>query len=110
VTTAIRRVAMDLTKMAGDDGGHAGRDMAKSGIELCKEAVPSQNVVEELLMTPRENVTSAKVRAALVEAAKPYRQLVAFYNELVALHAHHTKGTGGASSSTSSAKFRPLKA
>jgi hypothetical protein len=111
VTTSIRKVAMEMLKMAGGDAGEAGQDMARKGVEHCKLVVASQTLVEDLLMTPREQVNSVQVAECLRAAAKPYRQLVCFYNELVAMHSHYNKSnkkTGGAASSAQGSKFKAL--
>ncbi len=77
-------------------------------IELCKAVLPSQSVVEDLLMTPQHTVSSVRVKQALSDAAGPYRDLVVFYNELAALYAHHAKAAKTSGTSTPSNKFKYL--
>lgn len=50
VTTKIRKIGHDLMRMAGQTGA---RDLASRAVQLCKDIVPSQGVVEDLLMTPK---------------------------------------------------------
>ena len=75
--------------------------MAKRGVQLCKDVVPSQERVEEILMG-RTTVSKESVQKTLQDAAGPYRNLVTFYNELLAVYQLHAK----ASSSGSAAKFK----
>ncbi len=64
VTHAIRQVAMALAK---ESNTATTSSMTRRGIDLCKEVVPSQDVVEQL------SVTIDMVRDALKQAACPYR-------------------------------------
>ena len=107
VTTAIKRVALELMNLNPTSAAGASQ-MAARGISLCKHVVPSQETVETLLLSERGQVTTLMIKDAMKEAAKPDRELVDFYNELVALHKHHSVKEKGTSSS--SAKFRTIEA
>ena len=82
-------------------------ELATKGLVLCKAIVPSQECVEELLFCQRTTVTATQVRDALITAARPYKELIVYYNELVAVH-RHVIGSGQGSSSGS--RFRPMSA
>ncbi len=82
-------------------------ELATKGLVLCKAIVPSQECVEELLFCQRKTVTATQVRGALMTAAKPYKELIVYYNELVVVHRHVIgSGQGGSSGS----RFRPMSA
>ena len=100
VTCAIRAVAVAL----GQCGGMTKNAdmMAKRGVQLCKDVVPSQERVEEILIKGRTTISKESVQKTLQDAAGPYRNLVTFYNELLAVYQLHAK----ASSSGSVAKFK----
>lgn len=100
VTCAIRAVAVAL----GQCGGMTKNAdmMAKRGVQLCKDVVPSQERVEEILIKGRTTISKESVQKTLQDAAGPYRNLVTFYNELLAVYQLHAK----ASSSGSAAKFK----
>ncbi|CAK0896209.1 unnamed protein product [Prorocentrum cordatum] len=102
VTSAMKRVAVELCKT---NSNAAGSDMARRGVQLCRDVVPSQDEIERLLMAGPDSTTKKEVAAALQAAAGPYRQLIEYYNELVAIHEHHQKG---GSSSSAGAKFKAI--
>ena len=78
--------------------------MARKGMSLCRDVVPSQERVEQLVSSSKACVKASEVRAALQFAAGPYRALVSFYNELIVMYKHHS------SASSSGASVKKLKA
>ena len=100
VTSAIRAVAVALGKGGGMTTN--AEMMAKRGVQLCKDVVPSQERVEEILMKSKTTISKESVQKTLRDAAGPYRNLVTFYNELLAEYQLHAK----ASSSGSAARFK----
>jgi hypothetical protein len=64
-------------------------------------------VCGRVVVQPEENVTATQVRDALMTAAKPYKELIVYYNELVVVH-RHVLGSGQGGSSGS--RFRPMSA
>ena len=102
VTNAIRQVAMAMTK---DAPSSTASSMALRGVQLCKEVIPSQDRVEALLMSIRDNVSGDDIRTALAAAAVPYRALVGFYNELLVLYKHNVSQ---AAVGTPVLKMKPL--
>ena len=100
VTCAIRAVAVALGQCGGMTKN--AEMMAKRGVQLCKDVVPSQERVEEILIKGRTTISKESVQKTLQDAAGPYRNLVTFYNELLAVYQLHAK----ASSSGSAAKFK----
>lgn len=106
VTTQIRKVGHDLLNLRGGQGG---AELARRGLALCRSIVEPQAKVEELMLREREQVTSMDVKTALQECAGPYRELIEFYNELVALHKHHHRDAGSSGSGAGSAgKFKTM--
>ena len=102
VTCAVRAVAVALGQCGGMTKN--AEMMAKRGVQLCKDVVPSQERVEEILIKGRTAISKESVQKTLQDAAGPYRNLVTFYNELLAEFRLHAKG----SSSGSAAKFKQL--
>lgn len=100
VTCAIRAVAVALGQCGGMTKN--AEMMAKRGVQLCKDVIPSQERVEEILIKGRTAISKESVQKTLQDAAGPYRNLVTFYNELLAEFRLHAKG----SSSGSAAKFK----
>lgn len=105
VTSAIRAVAM---AMRGGGFTSNSTAMAQRGIQLCREVVPSQNDVEQMLMQERTKITAEDVRTCLRNAAEPYRNLVTFYNELLAIYKLRNSSTASSSSGRVSQRFKPL--
>jgi len=107
VTSAIRRVALELCSL---NSSVASSELARNGVQLCKQVIPSQNEVEELLLSPMATLTKNQIRSALVKAAGPYRDLITYYNELVAIHKHHqVQLSKSGSSSSAGVKFKNLE-
>ena len=107
VTSCMKRVAMELCK---GDPTAGSTDLAKKGVQLCKDVIPSQETIERLLMTPKNLTTKSEITKAMAEAAGPYKMLIEYYNELVAVHAHHRKQqSSGSSGSGGVSKFKPIK-
>ena len=69
--------------------------MAKRGVQLCKDVVPSQERVEEILIKGRTTISKESVQKTLQDAAGPYRNLVTFYNELLAEYQASSSGSAG---------------
>lgn len=103
VTSAIRKVAMELIKSGASS---TSSELANKGVKLCKLIVPSQEAVEELLYTEKSRVSAVAVREALQAAAGPYKELIVYYNELVAVHRHVVSS----SSSGSGSRFKAIAA
>ncbi len=59
-------------------------------------------------MTPVGELEKAMIQSALVAAAGPYRNLVTYYNELVAIHKHNAGKIPGAAGSSSGSKLKAL--
>ena len=106
VTNGMRKVAMELCK---GDPTAVSTDLAKKGIQLCKDVIPSQDTIEHLLMTGKHETTKSEITKAMAEAAGPYKMLIEYYNELVAVHAHHRKQRSSGSSGSGGSKFKPIK-
>jgi hypothetical protein len=70
--------------------------------------IPSQNTVEELLYKDKSEVLGGEVREALQAAAGPYKELITYYNELVAVHRHVVNNSGAASGSAG--RFKAIAA
>ncbi len=94
---------MELIK---SDASTTSSELAQKGLVLCKAIVPSQETVEGLLFSPRDKVAAADVRTALMNAATPYKELIIYYNELIAVH-RHVVGTAQGSKGS---RFKPLQA
>ena len=77
-------------------------ELAMKGLSLCKAIVPSQEAVEQVLFSDRANVTAVQVCAALMNAGGPYKALIMYYNELVAMHRHVCSSTAHSSSASRS--------
>jgi hypothetical protein len=103
VTSAIRKVGMEIIKTGASS---TSSELATKGLGLCKAIVASQEIVEELLFCQRCDVTASQVRNALMSAAKPYKELIVYYNELVAVHRHVLSGQ----SSSSGSRFKAMQA
>eukprot|EP00959_Pyramimonas_sp_CCMP1952_P448167 9384365-Pyramimonas_sp.AAC.1 len=101
----MKRVAMGLCK---GDPTLGSTDLAKKGIQLCKDVIPSQETIERLLMTPKTETTKSEITKAMAVAAGPYKMLIEYYNELVAVHAHHRKQQSSGSSGSRGSKFKPI--
>jgi hypothetical protein len=105
VTCAIRKVAMELIKTGASS---TSSELAAKGVKLCKMIIPSQNTVEELLYKDKSEVLGGEVREALQAAAGPYKELITYYNELVAVHRHVVNNSGAASGSAG--RFKAIAA
>jgi hypothetical protein len=105
VTSGIKTIAMQLMRINPESGAN---ELASKGVRLCKEVVSSSEAVENLLMSDRSAVTTEVVKKCLREAARPYKALVEFHNELVTLHKHHDKTKSTGASSGSGGKFKSI--
>jgi len=91
VTTQIKRVACELMRVGKTT---ACSDLAQKGISKCNAIHIPQGIVEKMLMTPMSQLTSNAVKDALHKCACPYKDLIAYYNELIALYKHHDHTIG----------------
>ncbi len=83
---------MSMTK---DNPTAIASSMALKGVQLCSDVIPAPNRVECLLMSSRDVITSEEIKNALKAAAPPYRSLITFYNELLAIYKHNSSQAGG---------------
>ena len=86
VTAALRNISMQVRSLPSTQ---VLGELVNKAVNLCKEVVPSQTAIEELLLSDRSLVTKKTAKAALAESAQPYRNLLTFHNELVALANFH---------------------
>ncbi len=89
--------------MTKDNPTTTASSMALKGVHFSKDVTPSQDRVECLLMSSRDAITRAESKNALKAAAPPYRNLITFYNELLAIYKHNCSQAGGPA-----VKLKPL--
>ena len=112
VTAAIRKIAMQVQGMPSTP---VLKELVGKAIALCKEVIPSQQVIEELLFSDRDAVTKRQAVDAMKASAGPYRNILNFHNELVTLANYHLSAAAqddeGISIKVSkkAAKFKPIK-
>ena len=107
VTNAIRKVCFDIQAKACPQ---TLKDLVAKAVTLCKAVVPSQDKVEELLLADRASARKHTLDTARENASGPYKNLVSFYNEVVAIHNHHAaKGKIKTEDNKSVKKLKALK-
>ena len=65
------------------------KELVGKAVALCKEVIPSQQVIEEPLFSDRDAVTKRQAVDAMKVSAGPYRNILNFHNELVTLANYH---------------------
>ena len=86
VTIGIKRAASELMKAGGSN-----QDLVQKGLKLCKEVVPSQTVVEEMIMKSKDEISADEAFNALKASHQPYKNLLDFYNELIVIQKHRER-------------------
>ena len=81
ITLAIKRMAQELLTWRSSDSA-----IAREGLSRLKELVDPTLSVETLLVTPRADMTKGVVSQACDGAKEPYRKILDFYKQLVAIY------------------------
>ena len=89
MTMAIKKMATEIMGSLGSAGfeSESAKSIARRGLQLLKELVAPSQLIEELLVTDRCDLTAKRVEAALEQARVPYKRVVDFYSDLATIYA-----------------------
>ena len=81
----------------------------EKAVELCKAVAPSQQDFEDLLLADRQQTYMHQLDKARLVAEQPFKDLVSFYNEIVAIHNHHVSKGAIATDNKTAKKLKSIK-